>query len=129
MLELRGRVADTADALRVERDRAALFVAEQRLGDRSPVQDAAGRTDAAWEQARAGFADGNLDPTAATALQEAEGGFAQLSVLRGDVGGSAPVNAGQVVQRYTAIIARTDVLARSLLRQLTTPRSSGWPTR
>ena len=125
MLELRGRVADTADALRVERDRAALFVAEQRLGDRGPVQDAAGRTDAAWEQARDGFADGNLDATAATALQEAEGGFAQLSVLRGDVGGSAPVNAGQVVQRYTAIIARADVLARSLLRQLTTPEVIG----
>ena len=125
MLELRGRVADTADALRVERDRAALFVAEQRLGDRGPVQDAAGRTDAAWEEARDGFADGNLDATAATALQEAEGGFAQLSVLRGDVGGSAPVNAGQVVQRYTAIIARADVLARSLLRQLTTPEVIG----
>ena len=125
MLELRGRVADTADALRVERDRAALFVAEQRLGDRGPVQDAAGRTDAAWEQARDGFADGNLDATAATALKEAEGGFAQLSVLRGDVGGSAPVNAGQVVQRYTAIIARADVLARSLLRQLTTPEVIG----
>ncbi|MET1074236.1 MAG: hypothetical protein ABWY11_16435, partial [Umezawaea sp.] len=56
MLELRGRVADTADALRVERDRAALFVAEQRLGDRGPVQEAIGRTDAAWEQARDGFA-------------------------------------------------------------------------
>ena len=125
MLELRGRVADTADALRVERDRAALFVAEQRLGDRGPVQDAAGRTDAAWEEARDGFADGNLDATAATALKEAEGGFAQLSVLRGDVGGSAPVNAGQVVQRYTAIIARADVLARSLLRQLTTPEVIG----
>ena len=125
MLELRGRVADTADALRVERDRAALFVAEQRLGDRGPVQEAAGRTDAAWEHARDGFADGNLDATAATALQEAEGGFAQLSVLRGDVTGSAPVNAGQVVQRYTAIIARSDVLARSLLRQLTTPEVIG----
>ena len=125
MLELRSRVADTADALRVERDRAALFVAEQRLGDRGPVQEAAGRTDAAWEQARDGFADGNLDATAATALQEAEGGFAQLSVLRGDVTGSAPVNAGQVVQRYTAIIARSDVLARSLLRQLTTPEVIG----
>ena len=126
MLELRGRVADTADALRVERDRAALFVAEQRLGDRGPVQEAAGRTDAAWEHARDGFADGNLDATAATALQEAEGGFAQLSVLRGDVtAASAPVNAGQVVQRYTAIIARSDVLARSLLRQLTTPEVIG----
>jgi hypothetical protein len=125
MLELRGRVADTADALRVERDRAALFVAEQRLGDRGPVQEAIGRTDAAWEQARDGFADGNLDPTAATALQEAEGGFAQLSVLRGDVTGSAPGNAGQVIQRYTAIIARSDVLARSLLRQLTTPEVIG----
>jgi signal transduction histidine kinase len=126
MLELRGRVADTADALRVERDRAALFVAEQRLGDRTPAQEAAARTDAAWEQTRTGFADTtDLDPTAGTALQEAEGGFAQLSVLRADVGGTAPVTAAQVAQRYTAIIGRTDVLARSLLRQLTNPEVIG----
>ena len=126
MLELRGRVADAADALRVERDRAALFVAEQRLGDRDPLQDATGRTDAAWEQARTGFADLNdPDATAATALNEAEGGFAQLSVLRKDVGGTAPLNATQVVDRYTTIIGRTDVLARALLRDLTTPQVVG----
>lgn len=126
LLELRGRVADTADALRVERDRAALFVAEQRLGDRAPAQEAARGTDAAWEQARSAFADvDDLDQTAGTALQEAEGGFAQLSVLRSDVGGTAPVTAAQVTQRYTAVIARADLLSRSLLRQLTIPEVIG----
>jgi len=126
LLALRGEVADAADALRVERDRAAVFVAEQRLGDRGPLQEATAGTDAAWEEARAGFADVNdLDATAATALQEAEGGFAQLSVLRADVTGSGPATAAQVVQRYTSIIGRTDVLARSLLRQLTTPEVVG----
>jgi signal transduction histidine kinase len=126
LLELRGRVADSADALRVERDRATMFVAEQRLGDRAPMQDAAAAADAAWEQARAGVVGVNdLDATAATALQEAEGGFAQLSVLRADVAGTAPVTTTQVVQRYTSIIGRADVLARSLLRQLTTPEVVG----
>ena len=82
LLEVRGRVADAADALRVERDRATLFVAEQRLGDRGPLQEAIARTDAAWEQAPRRARRRESGPDRGTALQEAEGGFAQLSVLR-----------------------------------------------
>ena len=56
-----------------------------------------------------------------TAFEQAEGGFAQLPVLRADVGGSAPVLPAGRQQRYTGVIARTDVLDRALLRQLRHP--------
>ncbi len=127
LLEVRTRVAAAADALRVERDKATVFIAERRLGDRGPLQDAVAQTDSALEQARARLASATADlgPTSRTALQEAEGGFAQLPVLRSDVGGSAQVDSAQVVGRYTGVIARTDVLARALLQQLGTPEVTG----
>ena len=53
LLEVRTRVAAAADALRVERDKATVFIAERRLGDRGPLQDAVAQTDGALEQARA----------------------------------------------------------------------------
>ena len=46
-------------------------------------------------------------------------------MLRADVTGSAPLLAAQVVQRYTAVIARADVLDRALLRQVRTPGVAG----
>ena len=127
LLEVRTRVAAAADALRVERDKATVFIAERRLGDRGPLQDAVAQTDSALEQARARLAGATADlgPTSRTALQEAEGGFAQLPVLRSDVGGSAQVDSAQIVGRYTGVIARTDVLARALLQQLGTPEVTG----
>ena len=127
LLEVRTRVAAAADALRVERDKATVFIAERRLGDRGPLQDAVAQTDSALEQARArlAIATADLGPTSRTALQEAEGGFAQLPVLRSDVGGSAQVDSAQVVRRYTGVIARADVLARALLQQLGTPEVTG----
>ena len=127
LLEVRTGVAAAADALRVERDRATVFIAERRLGDRGPLQDAVAQTDGALEQARARLANATADlgPTSRTALQEAEGGFAQLAVLRSDVGGSAQVDAAQIAGRYTGVVARTDVLARALLQQLGTPEVTG----
>ena len=127
LLEVRTRVAAAADALRVERDKATVFIAERRLGDRGPLQDAVAQTDSALEQARArlAIATADLGPTSRTALQEAEGGFAQLPVLRSDVGGSAQVDSAQVIRRYTGVIARADVLARALLQQLGTPEVTG----
>jgi hypothetical protein len=127
LLEVRTGVAAAADALRVERDRATVFIAERRLGDRGPLQDAVVQTDGALEQARAMLANATADlgPTSRTALQEAEGGFAQLAVLRSDVGGSAQVDAAQIAGRYTGVVARTDVLARALLQQLGTPEVTG----
>ena len=49
LLQVRGQVADAATALRVERDRATSFLAEKRLGDRGPLQDAVRATDTAVE--------------------------------------------------------------------------------
>jgi signal transduction histidine kinase len=126
LIDVRARVADAANSLRVERDRATVFVAERRLGDRGPLQDAAAQSDGSWEQARAALGDvGDLDATTRSALEEAEGVQAQLPGLRDEVVGSAPVETRRVVERYTAIIARTDVLARALLRQVRTPEVAG----
>ena len=103
LLEVRGEVADAATALRTERDRAVVFVAERRLGNRGSLTDAIGGSDRAIEDARSGIAAANgLDAATRSAVEQADGGFAQLSVLRADVTGSAPLLAAQVVQRYTA---------------------------
>ena len=126
LLEVRGEVADAATALRTERDRAVVFVAERRLGNRGSLTDAIGGSDRAIEDARSGIAAANgLDAATRSAVEQADGGFAQLSVLRADVTGSAPLLAAQVVQRYTAVIARADVLDRALLRQVRTPGVAG----
>lgn len=125
-LEIRNLIADAADALRVERDQATAFVAERRLGDRGPLEEAIGRTDAAYEQARVALAEaGDIEPTTRTALEEAEGGFAQLSTLRGEVTGSAQLEPSAVIDRYTFVIARADVLARALLLQQRTTDGAG----
>jgi signal transduction histidine kinase len=126
LLEVRGQVDATASALRDERDRATLFLAERRLGDRGPLQEVIARTDGAVEQMRTATAaaDG-LDDATRSALDQAEGGLAQLSVLRADVTGSAPLTTAEVVQRYSAVVERTDVLDRALLRQVRTPETAG----
>ena len=122
-------MAATASALRDERDRATLFVAEQRLGDRGLLQEVIARTDVAVEQVRtATAAADDLDGATRSALEQAEGGFAQLSVLRADVTGSAALTTAEAVQRYSAVVERTDVLDRALLRQVRTPRPPAWPT-
>jgi signal transduction histidine kinase len=126
LLEVRGEVAATASALRDERDRATLFLAERRLGDRDPLQEVIARTDGAIEQVRTATAaaDG-LDEATRSALEQAEGGFGQLSVLRADVTGSAALTTAEAVQRYSAVVERTDVLDRALLRQVRTPETAG----
>ena len=68
----------------------------RRAAARRP-RSAAGRGRADGQRVGAGtrparHATADLGPTSRTALQEAEGGFAQLPVLRSDVGGSAQVD-------------------------------------
>jgi signal transduction histidine kinase len=126
LIEARGRVADAAGALRVERDRATTFVAERRLGDRGPLQEAAAQSDSSWEQARGGLGDlDDLDATTRSALDEADSVQAGLPQLRDEVAGTAPVETRRVVERYTAAVASVDVLARTLLRQVRTPQVAG----
>ncbi|HZC79228.1 MAG TPA: nitrate- and nitrite sensing domain-containing protein, partial [Ktedonobacterales bacterium] len=59
------------------------------------------------------------------AVEQAQGGFAQLSALRAEVDGSGPLLASDVTQRYSGVIARTDVLDRALLREVRTPEVAG----
>jgi len=94
-----------------------LFVAGGRQGDRGPLAKAVAATDAELDKIRTALADrGVLDASAITALQNAEGGFTQLPVLRSEVGSSV-VGADDVSTRYTSIVQRAGVLERALLRQ------------
>jgi signal transduction histidine kinase len=127
LLDVREQAAGTASALRTERDRATIFLAERRLGDRGPLTEAIASTDAAMEQLRAGVATAtDLDTATRSAVEQAEGGFAQLSVLRGDIGGTSPLAPGEATQRYTSVVQRTDLLDRALLRQVRTPGVGGF---
>src|SRR3954452_6238216 len=125
LLQARGQVADAATALRVERDRATAFLAEKRLGDRAPLQDAVRATDTAIEQIRTNIPAGELDTATRNAVEQAQGGFAQLAVLRADVDGTGPLLASDVTSRYSGVVARTDVLDRALLREVRTPEVAG----
>jgi signal transduction histidine kinase len=125
LLQARGQVADAATALRVERDRATAFLAEKRLGDRGPLQDAVRATDTAIEQIRTNIPAGELDTATRNAVEQAQGGFAQLAVLRADVDGTGPLLASDVTSRYSGVVARTDVLDRALLREVRTPEVAG----
>jgi signal transduction histidine kinase len=126
LLEVRAQVAATATALRAERDRATLFLAEKRLGDRGPLAEAVAGSDAAIDKLHAGLSGkANLDVGTRSALERADGGFAQLSVMRDGVTGSALLLPAQVRDRYTTVIDRIDGLDRAVLRQVRTPDVAG----
>ncbi|MEU7813790.1 nitrate- and nitrite sensing domain-containing protein [Pseudonocardia sp. NPDC049154] len=125
LLEIRQDVAATAQALQAERNGAVLFVAAGRTGDRGALAAAAADTDAKLGEVRSALADPSLlDASSTTALQQAEGGFTQLPVLRTDVAGS-PAAVDDVTTRYTTIVQRTDVLERALVRQGETTYAGG----
>ncbi|MCE0761560.1 nitrate- and nitrite sensing domain-containing protein [Pseudonocardia kujensis] len=125
LLEIRQSVAATAQALQAERNSAVLFVAGGRTGDRGALAAAAADTDAKLGEVRSALADpALLDASGTTALQQAEGGFTQLPVLRTDVTGPAAV-VDDVTARYTTVVQRTDVLERALVRQGETSYAGG----
>lgn len=125
LLEIRDQVAATGTALRAERDRATVFLAERRAGDPAPLSEAAARTDAAAEKIRTALGGVELDAATRAAQERADGGLSQLSVLRGGVTGTALLLPGQVVQRYTTVIDRVDGFDRALLRAVRTPGVAG----
>ncbi|WP_308257534.1 ATP-binding protein [Pseudonocardia lacus] len=120
LLQVRQHVADAATALREERDRATLFVAGRRRGDRDPLDEAVRRTDAAVARARAGIAevDDIIDAPTRAALRQADSRFGQLSAIRTSVTGTALLLPGQVLQRYTFIVNRADGLDRAVVQQV-----------
>jgi signal transduction histidine kinase len=127
LLEVRQQLADAATALRDERDRATLFVADRRRGDREPLDGAIGRTDAAVARARAGIAgvDDIVDTPTRAALKQADSRFGQLSAIRTSVTGTALLLPAQVLQRYTFIVNRADGLDRAVVQQV---QQAGEPT-
>ncbi|MFC5948747.1 nitrate- and nitrite sensing domain-containing protein [Pseudonocardia lutea] len=125
LLEIRQGVAATAQALQAERNTAVLFVAGGRTGDRGALDRAAAETDAKLGEVRAALADASqLDASGTTALQQAEGGFTQLPVLRTDAAAS-PAGTDDITTRYTTIVQRADVLERALIHQGETTYAGG----
>ena len=95
-------------------------------GRRGPLQQAVRDTDAAVERFRSGIpAPTDIDQATRTAFEQAQGGFAQLSVLRAEVDGTALLLTDDMMQSYTGVIARTDALDRALLRQVRIPDVGG----
>ena len=126
LLEIRGQVADSADALRQERDEAALYVAAGRTEDRGVLDIGITQTDELTQRALTTLRSSTeFDATTRAAQAQAEQALAQLAPLRAEVGTGSDTNADAVVQRYTGMIARVDGLDRALLRQLRAPDVAG----
>ncbi|WP_181783904.1 nitrate- and nitrite sensing domain-containing protein, partial [Pseudonocardia pini] len=117
LLDVRSGITATAQALQAERNAAVLYVAGGRQGDRGPLDQAVAASDTQLDRVRAALSDSALlDASSTTALQNAEGGFTQLPVLRTEVGNSV-VGTDAVSSRYTSVIQRAGVLERALVRQ------------
>jgi signal transduction histidine kinase len=127
LLEIRGQVAAAADALRQERDEAAVFVAAGRTAERGVLDIGIGQTDSTVQAAVTAVGDSaaDFDATTSTALEQTQEAIGRLGPLRDDVGSSPSTDSDAVVQRYTGVIARVDGLDRALLRQLRTPDVAG----
>ena len=126
LLEVQQRVAGAADALRQERDEATLFVAGNRVGDRGVLEIGFGQADGELDEMLSAVRGASeLDPTTSSALQQTEGGLAQLPPLRTDAIENATIGASQVRTRYDDVVEGVDVLDRALLRQLRTPGVAG----
>ncbi|WP_300018190.1 nitrate- and nitrite sensing domain-containing protein [Pseudonocardia sp.] len=127
LLEVRGEVAAAADALRQERDEAAMFVAGGRTEDRGVLDIGIGQTHTTVQAAltAVGDAGNDFDATTTSALAQTQEAIDGLDPLRTDVGSGTGTDADAVVQRYTDVIAGVDGLDRALLRQLRTPDVAG----
>jgi signal transduction histidine kinase len=125
LLDIRAGVTETSQALQAERNAAVLFVAGGRQGDRGALDQAVAASDASLDRVRGALGDpALLDASSSTALQNAEGGFTQLPVLRSESGNSV-VGTDDVRTRYTSIIERAAVLERALIRQAATADGAG----
>ncbi|MBC8091277.1 MAG: nitrate- and nitrite sensing domain-containing protein, partial [Pseudonocardia sp.] len=100
LLEIRGQVALAADALRQERNEAAVFVAGGRSEERGVLDIGIGQTDAGVQEALAAVrATEEFDNTTRAALTQTEDALGQLDALRNDVGTSPNTGADAVVAR------------------------------
>lgn len=126
LLEVRETVAAAARALRQERNESSLFVAGNRQGDTGVLDIGFAETDGKIaEMVGAIRTTDELEEGTVSALQQVEGGLAQIHTLRGDAKTNAAYASNQMRERYTELIGRVDVLDRALLRQVRTPLVAG----
>ena len=126
LLDVQQEVAQAANSMRQERDRAVLFVAESRGGDRGELDLAFQESDGQLEEMLTtvrGTAE--VDATTIVALQQAESELNLLPRLRGDTTDNQAYGINQVRTGYTELVEGLDVLDRALLRQLRTPGTAG----
>ncbi|GAA1868983.1 hypothetical protein GCM10009836_56900 [Pseudonocardia ailaonensis] len=119
VLQVRQDVANVSTTLREERNAATLYVAGGRKGDRTALEQAGAATDAKINTLRTSLtgASAVLDGSSTAAESLADGGYTQLPVLRTDVSNINGDVLDDVINRYTAILQRADVLERALIRQ------------
>ena len=126
LLELHTQVAAAGDALRQERDQATLYVAGNRIGDRSLLTTANAHSDDLLNGMRNGVqAAGTLDQSTTVAVAQANGVLGQLPTLRQDVTDNQQATLPTIRDRYSRAIEGVDVLDRAVLRAVRVPDTAG----
>ncbi len=126
LLELHTQVAAAGDALRQERDQATLYVAGNRIGDRSLLTTANAHSDDLLNSMRNGVqAAGTLDQSTTVAVAQANGVLGQLPTLRQDVTDNQQATLPTIRDRYSRAIEGVDVLDRAVLRAVRVPDTAG----
>ena len=126
LLELHTQVSAAGDALRQERDQATLYVAGNRIGDRSLLTTANAHSDDLLNSMRNGVqAAGTLDQSTTVAVAQANGVLGQLPALRQDVTNNEQATLPTIRDRYSRAIEGVDVLDRAVLRAVRVPDTAG----
>ncbi|MGD9987447.1 nitrate- and nitrite sensing domain-containing protein [Pseudonocardia sp.] len=124
LLAVRDQVEAAAGALRAERDAAVRFVAANRTGDRAPVDAAAQTTDAQLDKAVQALASTESPDAPGTGAQPLREVTLSMQDLRRDTTSSA-LPADGILNRYGDVVSQTDVVSRTLLRQVANPEVAG----
>ncbi|MFB9742923.1 nitrate- and nitrite sensing domain-containing protein, partial [Pseudonocardia sulfidoxydans] len=124
LLAVRDQVEAAATALRAERDAAVRFVAANRTGDRAPVDAAAQTTDAQLDKAVQALASTESADDPGVGAQPLRDVKVSMQDLRRDTT-SSPLPADGILNRYGDVVSQTDVVVRTLLRQVANPEVAG----
>ncbi|MBN9109098.1 MAG: nitrate- and nitrite sensing domain-containing protein [Pseudonocardia sp.] len=124
LLAVRDQVESAATALRAERDAAVRFVAANRTGDRAPLDAAAQTTDAQLDKAVQALASTESTDDPSVGAQPLRDVKLSMQDLRRDTT-SSPLPADGILNRYGDVVSQTDVVVRTLLRQVANPDVAG----
>ncbi|RTL64722.1 MAG: HAMP domain-containing protein [Pseudonocardiaceae bacterium] len=124
LLAVRDQVESAATALRAERDAAVRFVAANRTGDRAPLDAAAQTTDAQLDKAVQALASTESTDDPGVGAQPLRDVKLSMQDLRRDTT-SSPLPADGILNRYGDVVSQTDVVVRTLLRQVANPDVAG----